>query len=144
MRDCLKFIVNYLKGGSLGESKRAQWVRASWKKGFILVACHQFKVNALIHLRISDAYLLQSPQVGIRWSFFFWVTQTSVSSHLKRNSQWRNHWGSRGTGAPLDSEKFAKIGEKREKIRKKREKSGKIREKEEKSGRFFHFAPPDR
>ena len=53
--------------------------------------------------------------------------------------QWRSHWGSRGKSAPLDSNKIAKIGKRREKIRKKRERR-ENREKEEKSGRFFHFA----
>ena len=52
--------------------------------------------------------------------------------------------GSRGQSATPDSEKFAKIGNKREKIRKNREKRGRIGKKRQKSGRFFHFVPPDR
>ena len=69
--------------------------------------------------------------------------------------QWRIASTVRGKGQSsfLDSDKFAKIGKKRETIRKnweKREKSGKksgkrkIVKKMQKSGRFFHFSPPDR
>ena len=43
--------------------------------------------------------------------------------------------GARGQSAPLDSEKFSKLGKKRKKSGKREEKSGKNREKEEKSGR---------
>ena len=65
--------------------------------------------------------------------------------------QWRSQYGGEGWhSAPIDSEKFAKIGkkgakkkEKEGEIRKKSGKGGKIGKKRQKSGRFFHFVPPD-